>query len=127
MDELGCQTAEDLRQALAERTALADRARELEDSTQALQLELAFREACSGYTFYDVAEVRALADFSAIERTPDGTISGVREAIQTLVTARPHLVKRPPAPTLDVGDVSMAGEGGLTAPEVAQVKKRFRL
>ena len=116
-----------LRTDLSDLSYLRERVAGLEAQSQAAHVDRAFREACAAYQFHDLKEVWALADLSGVLVAEDGVVSGMAEAIEALVAARPHLVKRPPAPALDAGEVSAVGDSGLSRPEVEQVKRRFRL
>jgi hypothetical protein len=91
-------------------------------------LEMAFRLAAARYRFYDPHEAHALLDWSAVGWDEGGQVTGLEAALESLVKARPHLVKRAVAPNLDAG---LGGPGpqyeALSPAQVDEIKRRFKL
>lgn len=139
LDELGYADVDTLKSTLTDQAAqleqltqehltAIEQAQHAESSRQAAWFEAAFQGACTPYTFFDVDEVRKLGDFSGVTIDEAGQVSGMREAIEALVAARPHLVKRMSSPEIDAGAAQIGGDPQPLSPQmVAIVRKKFRL
>lgn len=137
LDDLGVADEEALRQSLAaiqqltlERDAAVQRATEAEHARHQLRLEMAFQQAAAPYDFFHLDEAWALADLSRVQVDEQGGITGMKEALETLVEQRPHLIQRQLSPRLDSAtgrDHQLLEAKSFSADEVEAIKRRFRI
>jgi uncharacterized coiled-coil protein SlyX len=99
------QTIADLQRQLQEKDTKADgttqaRVTELEEGVTSrdktiheLRIQNAFL-AANKYTWHDAADALRLADLSGVEIDPeDGSVTGLKEALDALAKSKPHLIK----------------------------------
>jgi hypothetical protein len=96
---------------------------------EALALRAAFHQAAAAYRFYDPEEAHRLLDWSGLQVGPEGQVEGLEAALRALVAARPHLIRPAAVPQADGRAHSQHAWApeGLSAEQVEQVKRRFRL
>lgn len=100
-------TITDLKTQLAAKDTKADgttqaRVQELEkqtskdtDTIKTLRIHNAFL-AANSHSWHDAADALRLADLSEVEIDPeDGSVTGIKEALDALAKSKPHLIKKP--------------------------------
>lgn len=93
------------------------RAAQLEQRWRDGMLRSAVTIAATQAQFYDPEDAYRLADLSQLTVDDDGTVTGVDEALRSLVKAKPHLVKTTTT-TTPPPDVNAQNRGRQTAPSV---------
>lgn len=63
-----------------------------DETIQQLRIQNAFLSA-NTHTWHDAADAMRLADLSDVEIEEDGTVVGLKEALQKLAKEKPHLIK----------------------------------
>lgn len=139
LTELGYEDVETLKTALHEQRQSVEKltqdhaaaVAQVEQSQAARRealLDVAFEQISRAYPFIDPQEARLLGDFSAVQLHEDGTVSGLREAIEQLAMQRPHLLRRPAVPNIEAHGGRIGGEDSTLSPQLAEtVRRKFRL
>lgn len=99
---------------------------DLEAQLQRERLDRAIEREAQALGFADVTDATALVDRSRIETDDEGAISGVEEALEALLEAKPHLKRQgddddPPAPK---GDIPPSPPGDKKPKKVSDDEKR---
>lgn len=78
----------------AQVTELTEKTTSQEKTIHDLRIQNAFLTA-NKYTWHDVADALRLADLSGVEIDPeDGSVTGLKEALDALAKSKPHLIKK---------------------------------
>lgn len=83
----------DLEKAQGTVQELAKERDQLADRVKTMALENAFLTD-NKYTWYDSRDALRLLDMDGVEVKDDGTVSGLKPAIEKLAKAKPHLIKQ---------------------------------
>jgi len=94
-DEEDRKTAEltELQKAQKERDEAKAEAAQLKDQSQKERVNNAIEKAARGLKFRDEADAVTMIDRAKVKIAEDGTISGIKEALEELVKAKPYLVE----------------------------------
>lgn len=135
--DLGYSDTESLRATLTahagwqtERADLLSQAETARTAQHTALIEAAFQVESRNFPFYDREEVRRLMDFSAVGLDENGQVVGVREAIEALAIAKPHLLHRPTPPYSEAAAISQespAPSSTLDPEQIEAIKRRFKL
>lgn len=78
----------------AQVTELTEKTNKQDKTIHDLRIQNAFLTA-NTYQWHDVADALRLADLSGVEIDPeDGSVTGLKEALQALARSKPHLIKK---------------------------------
>lgn len=143
--ELGYESVEEMEAALREHKKAQDaqktEAQKLQEAleaektkaTQAAErakralIKAAFAEQAIAANLVSVDDAFALADLSGVEVSDDGTVTGVKEAVEQLVKAKPYLVKQAGGPGGSAGGGGNPPRGNQQTDDAAERGRQMAL